>query len=317
MMRRNVEPKRWSITPWCAPAMCLVILCCIGGRPAWAQGLTLTLSNGVGLPGGTAEVTLSLSGDTGQAVGAGLYVLFPAGTLGALDIDPPNDCTLAARLSGTHLLGAQRLLGLPPGGQGFDLEVSTNPPMVNLLGNGDLATCVFHIPAEAALGVITLATDSVLVSDTAAKILPATGVNGAVTIVSVLPTSTPTNSVTPTSTPTGPTPTVTPTGPTPTSTPTGPTATKTATGLTATPTVTPTATPTVATSTPTTPPSPTRTNTPTAPTATPTNTSGAAPSSHGGGGGCSIAAADTAHGGMLILLVIPALLLISRRRAGS
>ena len=121
MKRRNVEPRRRSITRLCAPAVYLVVLLCsVGSRSAKAQPIVLALGSGIGLPGGTASVTVSMSGDTGRAVGAGLLVLFPAGTQGALTITPQTDCTLAPRLVGNHVLAALPLT-LPPGGQGFDL----------------------------------------------------------------------------------------------------------------------------------------------------------------------------------------------------
>ena len=279
-----------------APVIYLLLLILLAVCPeAGAQQIQLAIGSASGPPNGTAGVPFTLTDPTNTGVCAGLLVLFPAGTQDALSIDLPNDCTIAPRLANTHILAAVRL-NQPPGGQGFDLEVAPNPNAPGSpdlpIGTGDIATCVFHIPNTAQLGSsTTLTANSVLVSDKNAQMLPAVGVNGAVTVGVVTPT--PTSTTTPTPTNTLPPPTNTPT-PTKTVPP---------------PTNTPTPTNTL--------PPPTNTRTPT-PTATRTNTpQGGTPTVRppGGGGGCAIAAPSGADVSPLTWLVVPAALLLWRRRA--
>jgi hypothetical protein len=181
------------------------------------------------------------------------------------------------------------------------LDVGTKIPDINPIGNGDLVTCAFQIPSDATLGTVplTVASGSVLVSDKDAHTLPATGVDGEVTIALVTPTPTSTNTpVQPTSTPTATNTTVQPTN-TPTNTRTNTpvqAATSTPTNTVGAPTITATAT---------------RTRTPSGPT--PTNTGGgAAPFSNGGG--CNIAASGSADVSPLAWLIVPAALFLGRRR---
>jgi hypothetical protein len=272
-------------------AMCSGLLILLAAVfPAQAQQIQVTIGTASGAPGGTADVTVTLTDPAGTAVGAGLFVTFPAGTLGALSIDAKNDCVIASRLGTTHILAANAL-NLPPGGQGFDLEIAVNPlapGSPNLpIGTGDLATCAFHIPDTAQLGTsVTLTAGSVVVSDANAQPLAASGVNGEVAIAPAVPgTNTPTHTIG------GNTPTPTP--------PVPPTSTKTV----------PVNTPT---DTPTSPPPPTKTKTQ---GPTPTNTGSAALHTGGGGGGCNIMAEESGPASPCLWLVIPAALLMWRRRS--
>jgi hypothetical protein len=271
-----------------APAVFLLLLILLAVCPtAGAQQIQLAIGSASGPPGGTAGIPFTLTDPTNTGVGAGLLVLFPAGTQDALSINLPNDCTIAPRLSDTHILAAVRL-NEPPGGQGFDLEIAPNPNAPgspNLpIGTGDIATCIFHIPDGSGLGVTTtLTANSVLVSNANAQALPATGVNGAVTVALVTPTATSTM-VGPTNTPTATrTSTVQPPTNTPTPTNTSPPPTSTATA--------------------------TRTKTPVGPTPTNTIASGG-----GGGGGCTIAAPGSPDASPMVWLIVPAALLLWRRR---
>jgi len=271
----------------------LVILLAVTAR-AGAQQIQVTIGDGSGPPGGTATVPISLTDPTNTGVGAGLFVLFPAGTQDALSIDLPGGCTIAQRLADTHLLAVVPLINQPPGSQGFDLEIGVNPNAPNSpnlpIGSGDIASCVFQISDASQLGSsTTLTADSVLVSDANAQTLPATGVNGEVSVGLQTPTPTPTITLTPTPAP-------------PTNTPSA-TATNTSPPPTNTPTRTPTTPPTL---TPT--PTATRTNTPGSPAPT------VAPS--GGGGGCTIASQSNSDASPLAWLVLPAAALLWRRRAG-
>lgn len=276
-----------------APAAYLLVLLLAVCPTAGAQQIQLAIGSASGPPGGTAGIPFTLTDPTNTGVGAGLLVLFPAGTQDALSINLPNDCTIASRLAATHILAAVSL-NQPPGGQGFDLEIAPNPNAPgspNLpIGTGDIATCIFHIPNGSGIGVTTtLTANSVLVSNASAQTLPATGANGLVTVGLVTPTPTATKTLTPTSV-------------IPTNTPTH----------TAPPIPTNTATPVP-------PPSNTPTRTATA-TATRTNTpvGGTTPTpipQGGGGGGCTIAASGSPDAGPLAWFIVPAALLLWRRRA--
>ena len=119
----------------------------VAEAPAVEQ-IVVAIGNGTGAPGGTADVTITLTDPTGQGTGAGVFVLFPAGTLGALTIDPAGDCVIAPRLASLDIFSALPLTNLPPGGQGFDLEIAANPFAKHCTGdptqvcssNGDCAT---------------------------------------------------------------------------------------------------------------------------------------------------------------------------------
>lgn len=270
------------------PSICFGVLVLLAAMShAEAQVIELTIGTASGAPGGTADVTFTLTDPTGTVVGAGLFVAFPAGTLGALSIDPKNDCVIASGLTSTHMLAANPL-NLPPGGQGFDLEVAVltdAPGSPNLpIGTGDLATCTFHIPDTAQLGSSVELTGTMsLVSFANAQTLPLPDVSGAVNIV---PAATPTSTVPPGSTPTNTIPVA----------------------------ATPTSTPLVPTSTPK--PANTNTPVPTNTRAAATSTPGVAPQAVGGGGGCSIAEPMPASSAALVWLVVPATLLLRRRRLG-
>jgi MYXO-CTERM domain-containing protein len=298
MTRCNDQIGRQPRVLVCWPAAYLLLFILLAPCPrAGAQqiqlAIGLAIGSAAGPPGGTADIPFTLTDPTITAVGAGLFVTFPAGTLDALSINLPEDCVIAQRLATTHILAAIRL-NRPPGGQGFDLEVAPNPNAPgspNLpIDTGEIATCTFRIPESATLGsVTTLTASNVLVTDANLQRLDATGENGEVTVALVTPTPTVTN-----------TPVEATNTPTATNTPVQPTNTPTATN---TPVNTPTATNTPVQATATT----TRTSTPVA-----TNTSAAG---FGEGGGCSIAASGGADASPLAWLIVPAALLLRRRRA--
>jgi hypothetical protein len=248
-------------------------------------------------------VTLRMTGGEGVAVGAGLDVLIPV-VLGAPTLDPASDCTIAPRLQNTHILSA-RFFTNPPGARRLGLEVATNPPSINLLGDGDLINCVFHIPAEASLGTtITLTADpaSVLVSDAQARPITAVGMDGQIEVASVTPTPTVTETG-----PIEPTPTTTATAP-PTATGPPPTQTRTLTPVAS-------STPT-GTVTPPAPPSSTPTGTRTSTQGiTPTRTQ--APAVRGGGGGCAIGSSAGVGGVQLLWAILPVLVLVRKRRGSQ
>lgn len=235
---------------------------------ARAQGITLTITGGSGAPGGTTNVTLTLSGDDqNQAVGLSDFVTFDD-VLSVVN----SDCELDPRIApGTHIKSVlPQCIPAPPAGKKcMNFDIAVNPALADPnqpLGNGPLMTCVFHIAAEASVGPLALtgSQSGLEVGDKDLNLLPATVVSGEITVAETTPT--PTGTATATITPTAP-PTATPTETT------APTATVTPTE---TPTTPPTATVTPsATSTRTATATATRTATPTntsLPTATPTQT---------------------------------------------
>jgi len=302
MTWRSFEPRqRPSVGRRVASLSLGSVLVLAAALPARGQQTQLAIIGGAAPPGGMLTVTLRMTGGEGVAVGAGLDVLIPV-VLGAPTLDPASDCTIAPRLQNTHILSA-RFFTNPPGARRLGLEVATNPPSINLLGDGDLINCVFHIPAEASLGTtITLTADpaSVLVSDAQARPITAVGIDGQIEVALVTPT--------PTATETGPaepTSTSTPT----TTSPLPPTQTRTQTPLaSSTPTTTVTA-PVQPSSTPTGTRTPMRTTTQ---VITPTRTQ--APVVRGGDGGCAIGPTAGAGGTPLLWAILPAVALVRRRR---
>jgi hypothetical protein len=270
----------------CVSTAALFLTCAIllPASGSYAQ-VTVAVGDGFGAPGGTASATSTLTGGDDKAALVQYDVVFDTNVL---DIQT-TDCVLAPRLVATHSLQ----VFLPQSGR-LRIEVLDLTFPIATFSDGDLATCIFHINADASLGTTPLTMENLEVADNSVPpaVLPSTEGDGVVTIALVTPTATVTNTpVQPTNTPTN-----TPGQPTitPTTTPVGPT--NTPTNTSGPPTNTPTAT---------------GTRTPTGPT--PTNTSGGG--GGGGGGGCAIAASSGGDVSPLAWLIVPAALLLRRRRA--
>jgi Cohesin domain len=252
--------------------------------------ISVATGNGIGAPGDTASVTMTMTGSSGNVAQLNFDIVFDVDVLSI----NTTDCTIAPRLAATHSLSPF----IPQPGR-LRLGVLDLTFPLDTFGDGDLATCTFHISGDAQLGTTTpLTMENLEVSDDSAPpaVLPSTPVDGEIEIAIVTPTNTPTN--TPVTPPTN-TPTATPTN-TPVTPPTN-TATATATRTPTTP-VPPTNTATATA---------TRTNTPIVPTPTSTGV----PVVGGGGGGCSIAASDRTAASPLGWLIVPAALLFWRRRS--
>jgi hypothetical protein len=227
---------------------------------AAAQGITLTITGDAGGPGGTANVTLSLSGDDqNQAVGVSDFVTFDD----VLSVST-SDCQLDPRIENTHIKSVlPQCIPAPPAGKKcVNFDIAVNPTLADPdqpLGNGLLMTCVFHIADDAPLGPLALtgSQSGLEVGDKDLNLLPATVVSGEITVEATTPTPTGTATATVTETPP---PTATPTEtvtPTETAIPTATATSSPTRTVTATPTNTlmPSATPTW-TSTPTQTPTP-------------------------------------------------------------
>jgi len=281
----------------------------------------LIVGTGTGVAGGTASVPISLAGDAGNlGVSADLDIAYPTDQVEF--IEPVNqNCQVAARIASTHIIA-----GTVPQPGLLRLAV-TNTSGLEPLGNGEIATCDFHILEGVPTGTAALNVDFAELTG-ADGTIPVMGVDGQIIISDATPTFTPTS----TSAPGTPTATGTPTGTsqaTATSTPTtgGPTvavtATATATGGTGGPTATPTATrsegtPNTPTSTPTVgTPAATATftqGTPGTPMVTATRTATRRPTVVEDDG-CNVTPTQGGNAGRtLALLMVPALLMWARRR---
>jgi hypothetical protein len=276
----------------------------------------LSLVGGTGIAGGTVGVTLALANDVNNdAVSSDVNIAFPLDSL-EFFLPVSQNCTIASRLASTHSV-AGRLRS--PGVLSLTVLVSDTPTEIPPLGDGDLATCNFHILPGVPTGTIAVHLENRCLGNTNGQCIDAITIPDATPPVMVAE-ATPTFTVT--ATPTIPptemdTATATPTTPPPVSV----TATETATStVSATSTETPTgATSTrTATATPTTPGTEVST-----PTATPTTPSGTATATRTGGtpvpakaedDGCNIGPLQHSSAGAMALLLAPALLIWARRR---
>jgi hypothetical protein len=291
--------QRTAVTSLAGAVIAAMLLWLGSATPARAIP-QLSLVGGTGAPGGTVAVTVALADDTGNVgVSSDQRIAFPTDKLEFFQPVATN-CTIAQRLADTHeVAGRIMSAGL------LDLTVAvkgTPPPPLPPLGDGDLATCNFHILAGAPTGTAALMLEDPCLGDTNGQCVPVNTVDGSVTITNVTPTFTPTSTPTigmhtPTGTPTGTT-AVTFT----------PTATQTATNTSGTPPSTHTPTNTVG-----------GTNTPTAtpttgtPKATSTATTGAPRPADSDD--CSIVPVERSSSSRsLVLLLVPALLVWARRR---
>jgi hypothetical protein len=165
----------------CAPAL---------STPAGAVDPVLSIVGGTGILGGTVAVVIELSNDADNAgVSADLDIDFPADVV---EFIPPVsvNCRAAARLSGTHQVGGT----VPrPGLLRFAIF---NPTGLETLGNGELATCDFHIPPNPAAGIAAL-TPAFVDLTGAGGGLPVTAIGGTIVIANFTPPPTPPVSPTP------------------------------------------------------------------------------------------------------------------------
>jgi len=274
----------------------------------------LSVVGGTGVPGSTVAVTINLANDTANAgVSADLDIAFPTDQV---EFFPPvtTNCQVAARLQSTHQVGGT----VPqPGLLRFSIF---DPTGLDPLGDGELASCDFHILPGVPAGSAALTVQFAELTGANGDI-PVDAVDGAIQITTEGPTLTPTS--TPTSQATAtfttsigvPTNTATPTGTTAatvTATATSPVTggTATATSTSGTPVSTNTATATGGTQIGT----PTATPTGGTPGGTPTHTRIPTFRPSNEDDGCSVGSGQHSSAGATVLLLVPALLLWARRR---
>ena len=140
----------------------------------------LTIVGGSGILGGTVGVVIQLSNEERHAaVSADLDIVFPTDVI---EFFPPvgKNCKVAARLAGTHQVGGT----MPqPGLLRFAIFDTTG---LDPLGNGELATCDFHILPDATLATAELTTEFVDLTGADGS-LPVIGVGGSIVITSLTP----------------------------------------------------------------------------------------------------------------------------------
>ena len=117
----------------------------VGGTGILGGTAELAIVGGSGILGGTVGVVIQLSKEERHAaVSADLDIVFPTDVI---EFFPPvnRNCTVAARLAETHQVGGT----VPqPGLLRFAIFDAT---ALDPLGDGELATCDFHIRPDATL----------------------------------------------------------------------------------------------------------------------------------------------------------------------
>lgn len=158
------------------------MLACAAGRVAHADTPELVVLGGRGAPGATVRVAIVLSGDTASAgVSADADIRFSTDLLEF--VEPVSaHCRVAARLAATHQLGGTLI---EPGVLSLALFVGNL--QVTALGDGELASCDFHILSEAGFGTVPLTLDFVGLGGARGAELAVVGVPGAIVIGSATP----------------------------------------------------------------------------------------------------------------------------------
>ena len=278
----------------------------------------LSLVGGTGVPGSTVSVMVTLSDDPDNtATSADVDFTYPDDLV---TFSPPvtTNCSIAERLADTHEVAGTLV---DPGFLRLSILVKGTPVEFPPLGDGELASCDFHIEASAPVGTAALEIDTALLFAGLSEI-DVDPVNGAISIsgpISPTPTATgtPVGTATATVTATGivtATRTNTPPiGGTPTTTAT--TAGTSISTATATLTTSPSGGTATATVTPGTPgATATRTNTG-GPVGTSTATRAPTGTPQAEDDGCNVTpSGQSSSAGTLALLLAPAVLIWARRR---
>jgi hypothetical protein len=164
----------------------LFVLACV--RLALAQQVTLDIGSGSGSPGGTVDITVSMTGGNDLNISAAqVDVLFDPTALSFANIDPVThqiaDCVADSRLSAlTHSASIVTNPAPPAGLSRLQLGIvaTTFPPPT--FGDGLLFTCTFQIGAEVTAGSLTLTGDRAIVTDNSLNPVPASPTDGTITV---------------------------------------------------------------------------------------------------------------------------------------
>jgi hypothetical protein len=311
----------WRVAVW-SPTLLVTTGLLLAGAPlAPAQQVTIEIGSGTGTQGGSAAITIGISGTDDLNVSeAQVDVLFDSASLSLANVDPTThavaDCVPDGRFApgGADCPGSVpcflypaviATIPPPPAGQTRLRMGVTSLPPIRTFGDGPLFTCTFQIAETVPVpSDLTLTGDRPIVTDKDLNPIAVSPITpGMVFVREAPPTNTPENTPTATNTPL-PTATNTPL-PTATNTPL-PTATNTPLP-TATNTPLPTATNTAL-------PTATKTALPTATnTARPTATQ-TSPPAGGGADDDSCAISRTRSGASLLWLLIPPAVMVWRRR---
>lgn len=142
----------------------------------------LAVVGGTGTPGSTVGVVIRLSNDVAnQAVTADLDIEFPASAV-AVETPVNMNCTVADRLATTHQVG-----GTVPRPGLLRFALFARALEIHPLGDGELATCEFHILPTAGLQSAPLTVVYVGLGDSDGALLPAVPVDGAIVVADATP----------------------------------------------------------------------------------------------------------------------------------
>jgi hypothetical protein len=147
----------------------------------------LSVVSASGLRGGTVAVVIRLANDaTNSAFTADVDIAFPTDLL---EFFPPvrTTCTIAPRLAATHQVAGR----VPEPGR-VVLSILARGGMNSPLGDGDLASCAFHILADALSSPAALSLQSPLLGDSNGLVLPVSVADGAIFITDAPNQPTPT-----------------------------------------------------------------------------------------------------------------------------
>lgn len=161
---------RGALWVWMAAAM-------LAPAAARADDPQLSLQGGSGRRGETVAVVVRLAGDPDRtALTADLDIAFSPDLL---ELIPPvkTTCAIAPRLAETHQVG-----GTVPAAGLVRLSILARGVANNPLGDGDLASCQFHILPDALSSPAALDGRSPLLGDSNGEPLPVVVVDGAVRI---------------------------------------------------------------------------------------------------------------------------------------
>ena len=175
-----------------AAAMAIVALVLVPAAMR-ADDPQLSIVSASGLRGGTVAVVIRLANDaTNSAFTADVDIAFPTDLL---EFFPPvrTTCTIAPRLAATHQVAGR--LAEEPGR--VVLSIPPRGGMNSPLGDGDLASCAFHILPDAASSPAALSLQSPLLGDSEGLELPVVVADGAIFITDAPNQPTPTATVAP------------------------------------------------------------------------------------------------------------------------
>ena len=158
----------WSCVPFLAPAL--------GDTPE------LAAVGGTGILGGTVGVVIRLSNDAARVAVAGdLDIRFPHDVV-EFHTPVSRSCRIAERLAATHQVGGRvRAPGL------LTLAIFARDLSILPLGDGELATCDFHVLPNGNARSAALTIEFAALVDARGEDIPVVATSGAIVIADVTP----------------------------------------------------------------------------------------------------------------------------------